>query len=557
MQVGRDEFVETDHLTQDEIQRHISRLLPLAKSRSYPSGPSRAVEALHRAHQERHRYSDKELDQRIRFMRSELSSRSSHMHYEMHLRRSLQPLEIEKTRRQMEAFEALQKNFPVRSKRKHQSHDEPAKKRPIGPKKQAYLTKRLKLAKKGPKILLDPKVEKPSYGKGTQLHLGGVSGTHRSRIPRASRRRSRKSSKGTLSAGPTLTVLEPFHRQYGVDGYKKVKAKTAKKLKSGKNKPLSEKERVNIFDPQWRQKGTGYRKKQGKTGQDETLSTSSARKIIESLEPSTKSDELDKLIAMLSEHRSETSQLVWPVPDPKDPIGGHPGSLSKKQSDMRAGLTTLHNTKDTDRARLAMHQYRETLKKKNAKSAVEDAVLIARLESQKSFRAPYQELSKIDFSKSQDDRANVFTARYGQIVKDRKKTPKFERLARELHNSREREKWDLALHLLKKGHKHLVDPIYEEHLRKSQGDIGLAMKTFLATNPGPAPPISMSSHLPKASKNESLLSLDQLSGHYGQNPSLRRPMSPPRRPVAPPLKDPKKPKPKRTAEQETLDSFFE
>ncbi|MEM1182704.1 MAG: hypothetical protein AAGM22_30440 [Acidobacteriota bacterium] len=394
------------------------------------------------------------------------------------------------------------------------------------------------------------------YGKGHQLHLGGVSGAHHSQIHGALDNRSKSSRKKNLKSQPTMAILESFHHSFGVNAYDEVQAKTKKKLKSKKTQSLPEKERTKIFNAHWRQKGTAYHPGHGSTGQDETLSTSSARKIIETLEPS-KPNDLGDLVGRLSQHRSETSQLAWPIEKPQDPIGGHPGSMSKVQSDMRKGITTKHNTKDTDRAALVMHQFQQSFnKKKDPKKAVNDAVLMARLDSQKSFRTSYQELSNIDFSRSNKDRSNVYSARYGQVVKNRKKTDNFGHMARDLHNSREREKWDLALNLLKNGQHNLVPPIYHKHLTDSRGDVGAAMGAFLESNPGPAPPISMSSSLPKASKKQPLQTLEELSNQYGQQPNLKHPMSPPRLPIKPQPIAPQNPKSSSSSKQPKIDSYF-
>ncbi|MEM8998068.1 MAG: hypothetical protein AAGF23_25020, partial [Acidobacteriota bacterium] len=260
---------------------------------------------------------------------------------------------------------------------------------------------------------------------------------------------------------------------------------------------------------------------------------------------------------LLSEHRTETSQLAWSVDNPTDPIGGHPGSLSKSQSDMRQGLTTLHNTKDTDRAALALHQFHDTLSKtKSETQAVKDAILMARLESQQSFRAPYGDLSQIDFSKSASDRANVYSARYGQIVENRQKTRNYGRFARDLHNSREREKWNLALRLLRTGRGGLVSETHAELLEEFGGSLGLAMQAFQNSKPGPAPPRSMAQPLPKASKGESLTTLDDLSSRLSANKKLRRPLSPPRRHLSPPFMESSSKKPAPKTKQPKIDSIF-
>ncbi|QJW91616.1 hypothetical protein HNV11_20645 [Spirosoma taeanense] len=248
----------------------------------------------------------------------------------------------------------------------------------------------------------------------------------------------------------------------------------------------------------------------GGTGLDEMVSTETVASIIERMNTAGRSrEDIKYVVDLLSREREEVRYLLWTTDDPERPLSGHPGALSKRQSDMRFGLTGSHGDKNNLRASWVLNQYVSGAGSEGERLA--DTGIMAGIMTNQLFSEPFAQLdtvlptSKVHLA-YHPVHGSIYSTALGLVTKN----DGFRRAALNTHNARERRKWQYAERLMSRGYSDLVHSDMREWIVKGQGWVS-GMNMYLEsvhgekdTDSGPA---MSSGYVPQ--KDHTILTLSQ------------------------------------------------
>ncbi|AKD56080.1 hypothetical protein [Spirosoma radiotolerans] len=208
----------------------------------------------------------------------------------------------------------------------------------------------------------------------------------------------------------------------------------------------------------------------GGTGLDEMVSTDTVASIVELMNKNGSTRKhIMNVTELLSREREEVRYLLWTTKDTERPLSGHPGSLSKSQTDMRRGLTGGHGDKDNIRANWVLNQYKSGAGTEQEKLA--DTIIMASIMTNQLFSEPFAQLDTVSPTSTA---LNAYHPVHGRMYNRAlngsvTKTDGFRRAAINTHNARERRKWATADRLMRRGYHHLVDPEIHQWITKGEG----------------------------------------------------------------------------------------
>lgn len=196
----------------------------------------------------------------------------------------------------------------------------------------------------------------------------------------------------------------------------------------------------------------------GGTGLDEMVSTETVNTITDRMNKAGRSrEDIKQVTYSLSKEREQVRYLLWTTNDPERPLSGHPGALSKRQNDMRFGLTGSHGDKNNIRAKWVLNQYQSGMGTETER--LTDTRIMANIMTNQLFSEPFAQLNSISPTLTAKP---AYHPVHGSIYRVRKKsivkTNGFRKAALNAHNARERRKWDTAEKLMKRGYTNLVHP---------------------------------------------------------------------------------------------------
>jgi hypothetical protein len=253
---------------------------------------------------------------------------------------------------------------------------------------------------------------------------------------------------------PDFVITEPHDRRFGVS--------------VSEQNPDAE-----GFKKAYREHTIRYREDSGGSGLDENVSTSTTAKIRDLLhEEGLASEDIHKIVGKFSEARDHVGELMWTDGDnTEQPLNAHPGGLSKIQSDMRRGIASQHNTRDSERAKWVMKEFKDNFSDNVPMSdVIKNTKLIANVETIREMSEPFSKLSDVDASEAID----AYHPKFGPIVKEGELTSAFEHAAAAAHNNRELKKVRAADGLIKQGFGNLVPPKMTELLAEHGNDADAA-----------------------------------------------------------------------------------
>lgn len=190
----------------------------------------------------------------------------------------------------------------------------------------------------------------------------------------------------------------------------------------------------------------------GGSGWDENVSTSYTKNHARRLAQASNANvELEEVVKELSSARTRTDALVWYTD--QGAIGSHPGAL-RSQPNTTSFVQHGHGTRDISRKKAVTTEFSEivpdpkTATKQEIRDATRQSINRARVETVRQFAAPYEE-----FQSRGPTTEEAYHPRYGDI----REQANFGKMARYVHNERERTKWKAGRALAR-------DPALEPHV---------------------------------------------------------------------------------------------
>lgn len=260
----------------------------------------------------------------------------------------------------------------------------------------------------------------------------------------------------------------------------------------------------------------------GGTGLDEMVSTATVDKIVQQMKENKRSlEDIKKVTDLLSREREEVRYLNWTTNDPERPLSGHPGSLSKSQTDMRQGLTGGHGTKDIIRSNWVLNQY-------NSKTGTEeerlaDTSIMASIMTNQLFSEPFAQLNTVTPTPTalkayHPVHGKIYTTSLNGLVT---KSDGFRSVAVGTHNARERRKWATAERLMHRGYGNLVHPEMSKWIIQEKGWTGgldSYMRSVNGEQDSDTGATSSTAYVPK--EGDGLVTLSDWSEAAKKNPAI-------------------------------------
>lgn len=248
----------------------------------------------------------------------------------------------------------------------------------------------------------------------------------------------------------------------------------------------------------------------GGTGLDEMVSTETVASIVERMNAAGRSrKDIEDVVGLLSKEREEVRYLLWTTDDPERPLSGHPGGLSKRQTDMRYGLTGSHGDKNNLRANWVLNQY--TSGTGSEAEQLEDTSIMAGLMTNQLFSEPFAQLNTVSPTSAahlayHPVHGSIYSLVHGSITKN----DRFRRAALNTHNARERRKWRYAERLMNRGYSNLVHADIRQWIEKGQSwaaGMDLYMKSVSGEKYTDSGPARSTGYIPQ--KDHTVISLGQ------------------------------------------------